>query len=189
MSRAYQLDALKRIGLAVSELGCIMLDVAMPDISEAIPPAWAYSSEDPAHWWITGVQTEGHVTLLYGLLPDLVDALAVDEVLADWELPTVESSGLDIFPSPFPDEPYACIVARVGSPELGDAHARLSLLPHINTYPEYKAHVTLAYVHRDYAAKAVAAITHIMGGQLRFTALGLNYGHQIGRTHGHAAHR
>lgn len=180
MSRVYQIDALKRIGINVSELGCIMLDVELPDLSEAIPPGWAYRSDNPDRWWITGIQAEGHATLLYGLLPDLVDALAVDEVLEDWEQPTVESSGLDVFPSPFPDEPYSCIVARVDSPELLDAHQRLSLLPHINTHPEYKAHVTLAYVHRDYAGKAVEAITHILGGRIAFPSLGLNYGHQIG---------
>lgn len=180
MSRAYQLDALKRANINVSELGCVMLDVAMPNLSEVIPDEWAYHSASPDHWWITGVQTEGHVTLLYGLLPDLVDRAAVDEVLDGWEPQPVSTNHLEVFRSPFEDEPYACIVARsLADQRLLDAHARLSLLPHINTYPEYKAHVTLAYVHADKEQKAVDAITHLLGGQLRFDPKGLNYGDQI----------
>lgn len=180
MSKAYQLDGLKRHGINVFELGCIMLDVTMPDLTEAIPESWAYTSTSPDHWWITGVQTEGHVTLLYGLIPSLVDRAAVDEVLDGWEPPAAWSNGLEVFRSPFEDEPYACIVARIHDQRLLDAHQRLSLLPHINTHPEYKAHVTLAYVHVDKEQKTVEAITHLLGGRLRFAPDRLNYGHQIG---------
>lgn len=186
MSRAYQLDALKRHNIKVSELGCVMLDVETPDLSDAIPEEWEYHSGDPAHWWIAGVQTEGHVTLLHGLLPDLVDRAGVDEVLDGWEPGPVHTQQLEVFRSPFPDEPYACIVARsLGDRRLLDAHARLSLLPHINTYPEYKAHVTLAYVHAEREEAALRELRRHFGARdihvpITFEPVGLNYGHAIG---------
>lgn len=182
LSKAYQLEALKRAGINVSRLGCIMLDVKMPDVAAAVRARWAYQSTDPAHWWVSGVQDEGHVTLLYGLLPDLVDRAAVDEVLAGWVPPVVESTGFEVFPSPFPDEPYECVVARVDDSRLLDAHQRLSLLPHINTYPDYKAHVTLAYVKKGTAGRAIDALTHMLGGRIMFPPARLNYGNEIGRT-------
>lgn len=178
MSRAYELSALKRAGINVSELGCVMLDVEIPDLTEAIPPQWGHTSSDPAHWWITGIQATGHVTLLYGLLPGLVDRAGVDEVLDRWEPPKdLEASGYEIFPSPFPDDPYDCVVARVDHPALRDAHSRLSLLPHINTHPEYKAHVTLAYVQQGKGKRTVGGLEQFLSR--RFPPAGLNYGHQI----------
>ena len=75
------------------------------------------------------------------------------------------------------------IAAGVLTPELRDAHARLSLLPHINTHPTYRAHVTLAYVHRDREADALAAIRRAFKARdvlvpMRFEPIGLNYGHK-----------
>lgn len=177
MSKAYQLDALKRIGLDISGLGCVMLDVAMPDLS-VVDERWEYYSPSKQHWWVSGVQDEGHATLLYGLLPDLVDRQGVDEVLTGWEPPVLEASGLEVFGSPFPDEPYACIVARVAHPALLDAHQRLSLLPHINTYPDYKAHVTLTYVHQTDEQDALDELERLL--PIKFDPSGLNYGKAIG---------
>lgn len=185
MLSAYDVEALRRYSVNPSKLGCVMLDVRMPDLSEVLPPEWAYTSPNPDHRWITGIQSEGHVTLLYGLLPFLVDRRGVDEVLAGWNPEQVCADELEVFSSPFPDEPYSCIVARDAGPApfLMNAHARLSLLPHINTFPEYKAHVTLAYVHREYTDDAVAALrkrfTRVGLFRVRFNPIGLNYGWEL----------
>lgn len=179
---AYEVKALQRRGLAVSALGCVMQDVDGPPISRLLPTTWLYSSPRPDRRWISGAQDEGHVTLLYGLL-DNANTIRedVDEVLAGWEAGRIETDHIGVFPSPFEDEPYSCIVAKLKvTDELLDAHARLSLLPHIDTHPDYKPHVTLAYVRREYEQDAVRLIEQELGcvkGGLDFEPIGLNYGY------------
>lgn len=179
---AYEINALKRRGITVSALGCVMLDVTSPPISRLLPTTWLYSSSNPERRWISGAQDEGHVTLLYGLLDNAnVIREDVDEVLAGWEPGEIATDHVGVFPSPFADEPYSCIVAHLALTDgLRDAHARLSLLPHIDTHPDYKPHVTLAYVHRDYEADAVRLIEQELGcvkGGLDFEPIALNYGY------------
>ena len=187
---AYQLNALRELGISVGDLGCIMLDVDSPTpIANVLPQAWAYRSSNPALGHVDGIQTEHHVTLLYGLLPQVRRA-HVDEVLDGWtgQDAAVKTDMLDVFDSPLPDEPYSCIVARQSwgaGDEILDAHQRLSLLPHINTHPSYKAHVTLAYVHRDRKGDALTELRRAFGGSpestvIHFRPTGLNYGDVIG---------
>ena len=175
--------ALKDLGIDVSKLGCVMLDVDTPDLSGVIPDEWCYSSPHPDRHWVSGRQKEGHVTLLYGLLQSAHDIRpAVDEVLDGWEPGRIVGAELTVFPSPWEDEPYSCIVSELTlTPELRDAHARLSLLPHINTHPTYRAHVTLAYVHKDRERDAVTALRRHFRARdtyvpVDFAPIGLNYG-------------
>lgn len=149
----------------VNELGCVMLplepfNALAGSLEGLLLEEDLYTTSNPERWWIKGnVASEGaHVTLLYGLLtkayhqPDLIR-----EVLDGWEFPAeLRTQVFEVFPSPFPDEPYGCVVARLeaGGP-LADAHGRLSYLPHIDTHPEYKPHVTIAYVRRDRAQEWV----------------------------------
>ena len=179
---AYEVKALSRRGINVGRLGCVMLDVTSPAISKLIPSAWLYTSPHPDRRWISGAQDEGHATLLYGLL-DNANTIRedIDEVLGGWERPRVLTTReVGVFPSPFADEPYSCIVAHLNlSEQLSDAHSRLSLLPHIDTHPEYKPHVTLAYVSRDDEEAAVRLIEQELGcvkGGLDFVTTSLNYG-------------
>lgn len=143
-------------------MGCVMLDVAPVDLDGVIPDEWCYSSPNPARPWISGRQNEFHVTLLYGLL-DNANTISdhVYKRLDGWGVPAggLESTALAAFQSPFEDEPYSCIVAEfVENSVLIDAHGRLSRLPHISTFPDYRPHVTLAYVHRDKEQEAMRAI-------------------------------
>lgn len=198
MKNAYQLDALPDLGIDVGQLGCIMLDVAHPErdgapplpipVKELLPNTWGYTSSNPALSHVNGIQTEHHITLLYGLLPQ-VRRRHVDEVLDGWTGldVSVKTDTLDVFKSPIPDEPYACIVARQLSPsrEIAEAHARLSLLPHINTHPQFKAHVTLAYVRLDRVEDALLELRRSFGARdsyvpILFRPKRLNYGDAIG---------
>ena len=179
---AYEVNALKRRGITVSALGCVMLDVTGPPISRLLPTTWLYSSAHPDRRWISGAQDEGHVTLLYGLLDNAHTIREdIDEVLDGWGPEAIETDHVGVFPSAFDDEPYSCVVAHLAlTDSLRDAHARLSLLPHIDTHPDYKPHVTLAYVHREYEADAVRLIEQELGcvkGGLNFEPVALNYGY------------
>ena len=117
---AYGVQALRDMGIDPGKLGCVMLDVVAPDLSDVIPDEWCYSSPHPDRHWVSGRQKEGHVTLLYGLLQSAHDIRpAVDEVLDGWEPGRISGHGVTVFPSPWDDEPYSCIVSELTlTPEL-----------------------------------------------------------------------
>lgn len=171
------------LGIEVPRLGCIMLDVDVPaklaaSLAAAVPPEDVYVSADPARHWIRGVVAlDGpHVTLLYGLLESGQSWREhVDAVLEGWSPSEVPIASWGMFPSTFEDEPYSCIVAHVEpTPELLEAHARLSMLPHIDTHPEYRPHVTVAYVRREAADAVLERLRGIERPVL--TPIGLDYG-------------
>ena len=165
-------------------MGCVMLDVTPLDLEGVIPESWCYSSPNPARPWISGLQKEFHVTLLYGLLDNANTIKAdVDRVLEGWDATSsLLSNDISVFPAQFEDEDYSCIVAEFkNNQRLIDAHGRLSQLPHINTFPDYRPHATLAYVHRGRTEKALAAIHHLIG-DITWQPAGLNYG-RPGREH------
>lgn len=117
-----------------------------------------YTSENPDLFWIKGDVTErAHVTLLYGLLtPAYEQAETIARLLQDWKAPDwLPIVSFEAFPSTIAGEPYACIVARVGDryDYLAEARGRLEYLPHVNTFPTWKLHATVAYVQADAAER------------------------------------
>lgn len=165
-------DLYKRLGIKIPSLGCVMLDVdpkalaADPYRERLEASGDLYYAKDPAHFWIDGYVAgkTPHITLLYGLLKPAYEQKAdIEEVLKGWSIDTATVESIGFFPSPMQDEPYFCIVAHIKiSPELLEGHERLELLPHINTFPGYKAHLTLAYVHADEEVRD-SAITNFEG--------------------------
>jgi len=114
----------------------------------------------------------------------------VDAVMEGWEPPlALQTHHIEVFPSPYPaDDPdgagaYACIVAVIRlSDELIEAHQRLSLLPHVDTFPVYKAHVTLAYVKADRAPhwqRTLQELSPIFTVDTSRHPLGLDYGKEL----------
>ena len=155
----HSLVALERLGIDPSDVGTVMLDVEDDNVASVLDEDMLYTSTDPKQWWVKGREGTPHVTLLHGLLPQ-VDQEAVDEVLAGWELPVLIMNQLTVFPGPL-EQPYNCIVSTrtpEHSSELLAAHARLSMLPHVNFYPEYTPHVTIAYVHKTATEDALARL-------------------------------
>jgi len=152
-------------GVDPSNLGCVMLQVEFSDgLLErgyslgAISSEDLYTSSDSRRFWIKGDVTAGaHVTLLYGLLTKAYEQEdTIHKLLADWACPRqLPVTGYDAFPSPYPDEDYACIVARVytEAPALAEARGLLSFLPHVDTFTSFKSHATVAYV-KSSAAEA-----------------------------------
>lgn len=183
------------LGINLSKLGCIMADVEPIEVLDYAADAGLDPTRDlyvspklAERHWINGAvaETGAHVTLLYGLMqPGPVWREHVDELLADVDLATVTVDHVGIFDSPYPDEPYKCIVAHLRiTPELARAHARLSYLPHVDTFPEYRAHVTLAYVKDqpagvDWARTTAEAWVRALQSALRDAPLpvtGIDYG-------------
>ena len=147
-------DIYKSLGIDLRELGCVMLDLEY-DFPLIIPDAMTgnlYYSSDPKKFWIKGyVWQPAHVTLLYGLLEKANNySDYIEQLLKGWDLKKVEVEDIGYFESPYPDEPYYCIVAHIKiTPELLEGRSRLQFLPHIDTFPGYKAHATIAYIKKD----------------------------------------
>lgn len=142
------------LGLNVQKLGCIMLNTEPLTVSDIISEDHLYYAADPDQYkFVDGIVSERvpHVTILFGLMrsgPEMKKH--VDAVLSDWELPALEIEKVDFFESKIPTEPYYCLVAKIKpSPELLEGNARLRLLPHVDTFPEYHPHITLAYIKKD----------------------------------------
>lgn len=174
---AYAVQALQDMGINIAALGCVMLDVDPIPTADMLPADWAYTSTHPDRRWINGLDAGDHITLLYGLLSNANTIRpAIEEVLDGWEPGRLEIESVGSFPSTFDDEPYECIVGHIKvTDQLLDAHARLSLLPHIDTHPTYRPHLTLGYVRQEYRDRSV----QVLGDAVKLCGLssrGLNYG-------------
>lgn len=174
-------DMYEELGIRIPDLGCIMADLEPIPVMDIMTGDEddLYVSQHPDRTYILGDvgSQKAHLTLLYGLLkPGKEWKGYVDRLLEDIDLSTVTVDYVDMFDSPFEDEPYKCVVAHLKiTPEIQKAHARLEYLPHINTFLDYKAHVTLAYVHEDAASYWAKWLNdNLAGNQLKVT--GINYG-------------
>lgn len=174
-------DMYEELGIRIPDLGCIMADlepIPVMDIMHGHEED-LYTSQNSDRFWINGAigSRNAHVTLLYGLLkPGKEWKGYVDRLLDDIDLSAVTVDYVDMFDSTFEDEPYKCVVAHLKiTPEIQKAHARLEYLPHVNTFLDYRAHATLAYVQEDNAQFWAKTLNHRLSGEkLRVT--GINYG-------------
>lgn len=149
---SYQFKPLyKELGIDITKLYCVMLDTKTDGIEmPEIPEDYLYTSPDPKKSWIKGyVAKDGmHCTLLFGLLDNVTKDM-VETVLKGWEVPKLQITNISKFDSK-DGEDYYCVIGEIDiTPELTEGHDRLEFLPHVNTFPGYKAHITLAYIKKD----------------------------------------
>jgi len=145
----------KKLGIDIKKLFCVMANVEWTEeqnkmFADLLENSWAqpYTSSDKSwiKWYVYG--NHPHVTVLYGLL-DKVDDTMVKTVLSDWTPDPLTIKEISYFDSPDQEE-YYCIIAKVDvTQNLLDARSKLELLPHINTFPDYKAHITIGYIQKD----------------------------------------
>lgn len=165
---------LSSLGVVMAETEKIYLDKIAPGIHEDL-----YTSTHPERFWIHGdISSSGaHITLLYGLVkPAYQYKGLVDHLLAD-VLPThMTVSHVTSFASPYADEDYACLVAKIEKSEaLVRSNDRLRYLPHVDTFPEWEPHVTLAYVRKDRAEHWIERLNAALDGR-RLVIDHINYG-------------
>jgi hypothetical protein len=149
-------EVYRGLGLNLSTLGCVMLDVEplrnMYSISFDGADVALYHAKEKSRFWIDGWVADkvAHVTLLYGLIETAKNyEWHIKKVLDGWELKSVTIRDIGYFDSPYPDEPYWCIVAHIETtPGLIEGHQRLELLPHVNTFAGYKPHMTICYISK-----------------------------------------
>lgn len=160
------------------DLGCIMVNTdklsIIGTVGEGAEDDLITSTDRHDHAMGAVAEQEPHVTLLYGLLEngnlwkDKVNAL-----LAGWSLDTVKISEVGYFNLP---ESYAIIAHIEKTTDLQDGHDRLTLLPHINTFSEYRPHMTLAYISKDAdLGKWLTTLGEAYNGK-EISVTGINYG-------------
>lgn len=166
------------LDIDLDKLGCIMLDTEKFDVTRFVDEGQAdliYSTDKAGHLMGDVAEIEPHVTLLFGLLQNgNIWKDKVDTVLEDWAVPTVTIKDVTAFDL---GDSYAIVGLIKKTPELIDGHERLTLLPHIQTFSEYKPHLTLAYVDHDAAVRdkwVTALRAEYKGKELK--TKGINYG-------------
>ena len=123
--------------------GCVMIEFPISnwnEITSMISPNDVYEEPgDTTH----GIEDTPHVTILYGLHPEVTDE-NVKEVFDNFKGKIiVEVEGIDIFENPKFDV-VKFNVKKTDS--LQYLHDELSKFPNSNEYPDYKPHITVAYV-------------------------------------------
>lgn len=139
--------------LAVTDLECVMVDLPAIDIQNIMGED--YNEDDlfygdiPELSYAKGAVAEdnAHVTLLFGIHPSPDYEQSVHLALDGWDIPSIFIEDVGFFPSRIEGQDYVAVVAHVvkTAPLLAGRN-RLTVLRHTDAYPEYKPHVTLAYL-------------------------------------------
>ena len=131
--------------------GCVMVDVPVgnwDEITSWIDPEDLYEVEGENF----GIQERPHITILYGLheevTPDMVKSV-FDQFDGDIN---IEVDGIDIFEN----EKFDVVKFNVNTDgSLNELNSKLSEFPNSNEYPDYKPHITIAYVKKGMGKKYV----------------------------------
>lgn len=183
-------ELLFHLGVDIKRLGYVGLTFDSLDVTRVlsygsesgvaiIPRDYVYAPAGDYRTWIKGpVGEDGpHTTVKYGLLNPAYSMTGAVNHLIGWPRDIeVEVVDIEVFPSPFDDLLYGCLVARLGGEELAEMNAALSILPHVDSYPSFKPHITLAYLKPEVAlyAGVAEASRWLLGAKLPVT--GIHYG-------------
>ncbi len=134
------------------EFGCVMIDVPVynwKEITSYIDVDDIYEEAgDDTH----GIQENPHVTLLYGLHKEVTSEMIKSVFTNFSDDITIKVYGIDIFEN----EKYDVVKFNVipdGS--LQYLHDELSKFPNSNQFPDYKPHITIAYVKKGCGKKYI----------------------------------
>lgn len=170
------------LGVQRDKSGCIMINVEPLEVGDMLAEGDLYYAKDKDRYWINGIVSDKncHVTLLFGLMESGNDWKRYVDALLEKVLPIdeVEIDHVSYFDSPYKEEPYFCLIAKlVVSDKLLEANGKLRKLPHIDDYPTFQPHLTLAYIKKDPKIRdeLLYAMNNRFAGMKVKTA-GLNYG-------------
>lgn len=181
---------LSQLGVDIKTLGYVGLTFDALPVREVLSQGaesgvgiiesdYVYAPDGDYRDWVSGPvgERKPHVTAKYGLLtPAHAMKPAINELIGWPREVSVEVMDITVFPSPYPDLPYGCLVALLGGEELAEMNASLSVLPHVDSFSEYRPHLTLAYLKPEVASYAgIAEATRWLLGQ-KLTVTGIDYG-------------
>jgi hypothetical protein len=131
--------------------GCVMLELNISnweELTNIIDTSDVYLPNDPSH----GIETNPHVTILYGLHP----GVTVDQVKSVFDKfhkeIHIDIDGVGIFENPEFDVVKLNVIPDGSLQEL---HDEMKKLPNSDQYPEYKPHITLSYVKKGTGKKYI----------------------------------
>lgn len=127
--------------------GCAMLYFDFPDfnkLTDQIEESDIYTEEG------YGIETEPHVTLLYGFEPE-VEESEIKKIIDQIDFSSVKIHNISLFEN----EDYDVLKFTAASSSLFAANKKLIDLPHKNDYPDYKPHLTVAYLKSGRGKKYV----------------------------------
>lgn len=142
------LESKKHLGSDYS-YGCVMVSLSIPnwnEILEHIDIRDLYKPEENRY----GLETEPHITILYGLHETVSDAEVEDIVMSykGSEI-TIDVTGIEVFEC---DE-YDVVKMSVFSQKISQMHYDMEKLPNSDKHPQYKPHITIAYVKKGTGKK------------------------------------
>jgi 2'-5' RNA ligase len=134
------------------EYGCLMLDFKWnqwQSLLERIDEEDLFEPETGRY----GLEKEPHITILYGLHEE-VDGKTIQETLKDilYQSIEIQIDGIGIFEN----EEYDVVKLNVESPAIRYLNKLTTQLPHTTDYPDYKPHMTIAYVKKGLGKKYVS---------------------------------
>lgn len=140
------------------KFGCVMVEVPVKnwnEITSTINKDDLYEVEGENY----GISENPHLTLLYGLKPNITKE-QIEEVLKrviDGDKIIVEIENIDLFEN----ENFDVVKFNIKKTEqLQRIFDALSELPNENTYPDYKPHMTIAYVKKGLGEKYKKLYSH-----------------------------
>lgn len=150
------------------EYGCLMLFLDVPvweKITSVIKPEDVYEKDNDY-----GIEKEPHLTILYGF-HDEVTSTEVFELFKE-VMPMkpieVKISGISVFEN----ENFDVVKFDVNSPELTELNEIMRQLPNTTKFPNYHAHITIAYVKKGEGEKYVRPFEKerkLLGNKLVYT--------------------
>ncbi len=133
------------------EYGCLMLYVSLPnwsDLTKVINKEDLFEPDNERY----GVETEPHITILYGVHSDVPD----EKVLNLFK--DIDDQDFDIQvigKNCFFNKDYDVLKLDISSDKLNQLNKLGKTLPHTDTYPTYKPHMTIAYLKKGEGSKYV----------------------------------
>jgi 2'-5' RNA ligase len=128
----------------VYEYGCILINLDIPNWEELLgkitkDDVYEHGSER------YGLEEEPHCTILYGIHGDVTDE-EVKQLFSKVKKSDIqiEMKGIDCFYNP----QYDVLKINVESPKLTELNELAKTLPHTSNFPDYKPHITIAYLNR-----------------------------------------
>ncbi len=130
------------------EYGCAMVYLDAPQLLEL------HKMIDPADIHENGLETEPHVTLLYGIHSDEIEDSRVMDCCCDVEYSPVRLHN----PSLFENDEFDVLKFDAECPTLLIVNSRLAKFPHTNKFPDYHPHATVAYLKPGTGKKYAKAL-------------------------------
>lgn len=133
------------------EYGCVLLELDLPGwdrLISTINSEDLYQPNDGRH----GIETDPHVTLKFGVDGNVSDQ-EVEKILLDNPLTEkIHIEKIDLFQN----EEFDVVKLKVTlTPQLVKLNQELSKLPNHDKFPDYKPHITIAYVKPGLGSKYI----------------------------------